>query len=51
MKYIIDVDGKKYETEHLEEVMSLIVDEIYREEFNEIRIRLKEEKDGNRKTI
>ena len=39
-KYIIDVDGEKYETEHFEEVMSLIVDEIYREEFNEIRIRI-----------
>lgn len=42
MKYIIDVDGERYETEHLEEAMSIIVDEIYREDFNEIRIRIGE---------
>ena len=30
MKHIIDVDGEKYETEYLEETLSIIVDEIYR---------------------
>jgi len=40
MKYIIEVDGERYETEHLEEVMSLIIDEIHKDEFDEIRIKI-----------
>jgi len=40
MKYIIEVDGERYETEHLEEAMSLIIDEIHKDEFDEIRIKI-----------